>query len=286
MKEIFKRFLQILVFRNYFIAICASAMIFATDVLNNSPVRFTHYNIFITCTTFLLYNFHTYSFKLDYSNFGNLYRSYLKLKISISEQILFTLITIIAIVNVFFLSEKVVLWLFPFGVLSLLFSIPLWGIKRKFRIRESLFVKMPLLAAVWSVTTVIIPLVDQNIDPASPFVIQQTVCRFIFVFILYIPFEIRDMEIDKSENIKTIPSVFGVGRTKISGALLVALEIIIHHLMPVSTLAIYALDLSSLIALAYIFVRVQDRESYFYKLFVDGTMILRFIFLYFAYSMI
>ena len=62
-----------------------------------------------------------------------------KLKISISEQILFTLITIIALVNVFFLSEKVVLWLFPFGVLSLLFSIPLWGIKRKFRIRESLF---------------------------------------------------------------------------------------------------------------------------------------------------
>ena len=182
------------------------------------------------------YNFHTYSFKLDYSNFGNLYRSYLKLKISISEQILFTLITIIALVNVFFLSEKVVLWLFPFGVLSLLFSIPLWGIKRKFRIRESLFVKMPLLAAVWSVTTVIIPLVDQNINPASPFVIQQTVCRFIFVFILYIPFEIRDMEIDKSENIKTIPSVFGVGRTKISGALLVALEIIIHHLMPVSCL--------------------------------------------------
>ncbi len=94
------------------------------------------------------------------------------------------------------------------------------------------------------------------------------------------------MEIDQMENIKTIPSVFGVGRTKILGSLLVILEIVIHHLMPVSKLAIYALDLSSLIALAYIFVKVQEREGYFYKLFVDGTMILRFLFLYFAYSMI
>lgn len=261
-------------------------MVFATDVLNNSPIRLTHYNIFLTCTTFLLYNFHTYSFKLDYSDFRKLYRSYLDLKISSTEQFVFTLITFIALYEFFLLSEKVIFWLVPFGILSLLFSIPLWGIKRKFRIRESLFVKMPLLAAVWSITTVIIPLVDQNIDHGSSFVIQQTICRFIFVFILYIPFEIRDMEIDQMENIKTIPSVFGVGRTKILGSLLVILEIVIHHLMPVSKLAIYALDLSSLIALAYIFVKVQEREGYFYKLFVDGTMILRFLFLYFAYSMI
>lgn len=282
MKEILKRFLQILVFRNYFIALCAAAMIFATDILNGIPVRLTHYTIFITCTTFLLYNFHTYSFKLDYSDFRKLYRSYLDLKISLAEQILFSAITIIAIIELFFLSENVILWLVPFGILSLLFSIPLWGIKRKFRIRESLFVKMPLLAMVWSVTTVIIPLVDQNIDHTSAFVIFQTLCRFIFVFLLYIPFEIRDMEIDKRENIKTLPAVFGIGKTRLLGVVMVNLEIIIHHLMPIRTLDMYALDLSSLIALGYIFVKVQNRESYFYKLFVDGTMILRFLFLYFA----
>ncbi len=282
MKEMLKRFLQTLVFRNYFIAICAAAMIFATDLLNGIPVRVTHYSLFITCTTFLLYNFHTYSFKLDYSDFRKLYRSYLDLKISLAKQVIFSAITIVAIVELFFLSEKVILWIVPFGILSLLFSIPLWGIKRKFRIRESLFVKMPLLAMVWAVTTVIIPLVEQNIDHTSTFVMQQTLCRFIFVFLLYIPFEIRDMEIDKREKVKTLPAVFGIGKTRILGVVLVNLEIIIHHLMPIRTLEMYALDLSSLIAFAYIFVKVQHRESYFYKLFVDGTMVLRFLFLYFA----
>ena len=258
-------------------------MVFATCLLNNYPVRFTHFTIFITCTTFLLYNFHTYSFKLDYSNFGKLYKSYMALKILPAEQIAFTFFTIIAAVEFFSLTKQVLIWLVPLGILSLLFSIPVWGVKRKFRIRESLFVKMPLLAAVWSVATVIIPLIEQNIETNFSFVIQQTICRFIFVFLLYIPFEIRDMEIDKSENIKNLPSVFGVEKTKILGIVLLLSEIVIHHLMPLRVTVMFALDLSSLLALSYIFVKVQAREGYFYKLFVDGTMILRFLFLYFAY---
>lgn len=261
-------------------------MVFATQLLNSIPVKLTHFTVFITCITFLLYNFHTYSFKLDYSGFRKLYRSYVSLKISLSEQIFFTLFTLIAFIEFFYLSEAVMYWLIPLGILSLLFSIPLWGIKRKFRIRESLFVKMPVLSAVWSVATVIIPIVEQNIEPDSAFVIQQTICRFIFVFILYIPFEIRDMEVDRSENVRTIPAVFGVEKTKMLGVLLVILEIMVHHFMPVQNIISFALDISSIIALLYIFFKVQDRNGFFYKLFVDGTMILRFLFLYFAYTFI
>lgn len=94
------------------------------------------------------------------------------------------------------------------------------------------------------------------------------------------------MEVDRSENVRTIPAVFGVEKTKMLGVLLVILEIMVHHFMPVQNIISFALDISSIIALLYIFFKVQDRNGFFYKLFVDGTMILRFLFLYFAYTFI
>jgi 4-hydroxybenzoate polyprenyltransferase len=282
-KEILKRFLHELVFRNYFITICAAAMVLATFLLNGIPIQITHFTIFLTCSTFLLYNFHIYSFRLDYSHFKKFLSSFRLLAIPTYQQVIFYLISLITIIEFFFLSEKVLLWLIPLSVLSLLYSVPLWGIKRKFRIRESLFVKMPLLASVWSLATVIIPLAEQNITMNLPLVIEQVGCRFFFVFALCIPFEIRDLEVDKSENVRTLPSVFGVNKTKLLGTILIVVEIVIHHFMSIDSLQILALDLSSLIALLWIFVKTQRRESYFYKLFVDGTMLLRFLFLYFAY---
>lgn len=282
-KEILNRFLHELVFRNYFIAMCAVSMVFTTYLLIGIPVHVTHFTIFLACATFLLYNFHIYSFHLDYSNIGEFFASFNALNVKIYEQIVFVFVLLIAAINLFYLNEYVLMWFIPLAIFSLLYSMPLVGIKRKFRIRESLFVKMPLLASVWSLATVIIPLAEQNIQLNSPLIVQQVICRFFFVFALCIPFEIRDLEVDKKENVKTLPLVFGVNRTRILGLILIVAEIVIHHYMPITPAGIFALDLSSVIALGWIFVKTRKRESYFYKLFVDGTMVLRFLFLYIAY---
>ncbi len=258
-------------------------MMFATYLLNGIPIHITHFTIFLTCATFVLYNFHIYSFQLDFSGIGKFFESFNVLDVKLYEQIIFVFVMLIAGINFFFLSEKVLIWFIPLAVLSLLYSIPLWGIKRKFRIRESMFVKMPLLASVWSLVTVIIPLAEQNISLSTPLILEQVICRFFFVFVLCIPFEFRDLEVDKRENVRTLPLVFGVNKTKMLGTLLIILEILIHHYMPISQASILALDLSSIIALIWIFIKTKNRESYFYKLFVDGTMLLRFLFLYIAY---
>ena len=141
---------------------------------------------------------------------------------------------------------------------------------------------MPLLAAVWSLATVIIPLAEQNIGLYTPFIAEQVCCRFFFVFALCIPFEIRDLEIDKKENVKTLPLVYGENKIKVLGTIMILVEILIHHFMPINSSSMIALDVSSGIALIWIFVKAQKRESYFYKLLVDGTMVLRFLFLYIA----
>ncbi len=282
MRGILNRFLHELIFRNYFIAICSISMVFSTYLLIGIPVQVTHFTIFLACATFLLYNFHIYSFHLDYSKIGKFFSSFNALNIELYEQVIFVFVLLIAGINLFYLNENVLLWLIPLAVLSLLYSIPLLGIKRKFRIREALFVKMPLLAAVWSLATVIIPLAEQNIRLYTPFIVEQVCCRFFFVFALCIPFEIRDLEIDKKENVKTLPLVYGENKIKVLGTIMILLEIVIHHFMPINSSSMIALDVSSGIALIWIFVNARKRESYFYKLLVDGTMVLRFLFLYIA----
>ena len=284
MKDILQRILRKLVFRNYFIAFCATAMVFATYLLNNVEIKFTHFTIFLTCSTYLLYNFHIHSFQINYSGRSAFVKSIKALAIPVYEKVIFAFILFYTLFEFFFLSEKVLVWLFPLSILSLLYSIPVLGIKKKFRIRESVFIKLPLLASVWSLATVLIPLAEQNIPLYSPFIFQQICSRFLFVFALCIPFEIRDMEVDQKANVITLPVVIGEMKTKLLGAVLILVEMIIHYFMPVKENVIIALNLSSIIALIWIFVKDQKREGYFYKLFVDGTMILRFIFLYIVYN--
>lgn len=144
---------------------------------------------------------------------------------------------------------------------------------------------MPLLSFVWAFSTVIIPLAEQNIDLLSPFVVKQVLCRFLFMFALCVPFEIRDMETDKLNKVKTFPIVFGSGFTKKIGILFLLFEVFLHHAMNLPIKMIFALDLSSLFAISWILIMKNQKVRYFYKLFVDGTMVIRFVFLYLAITL-
>lgn len=278
-----KRFFHQFVFGNFFIGLCATAMVYATFILNHIPFHLTHFTILLTCSTFLLYNFHTYSFQIDYSGLKEFYNSVNSLVVSGQEIIIFIAVIILSIVELLMLSEKVLLWSTLLVFLSLLYSIPILGIRKKYRIRESVFVKIPLLALVWALATVVIPLAEQNIYLESAFVLQQVGSGFLFVFALCIPFEIRDLESDKSDHVKTLPSVFGEKETKKLGSIFILMEIVLHHFMELQSSYIIALDLSSVLALILIFARSPKSNGYFYQLFVDGTMLVRFLFLYFVY---
>jgi hypothetical protein len=270
------------VFRHFFIALCAAAMVFSTFILNGLPIAFSPFTIFLVAATFLIYNFHAHSFFLDYSSLNKFIASFKKLNISFSFLLLYFIALFIALFETTFFEKELMLFLIPLTIMTLLYSIPAWGLKNKVRIRESFFVKLPVIGLVWSLTTVIIPLVEQNIALSSPFVIKQIVCRFLFVFALCVPFEIRDLEVDQSQNVKTLPSVLGITATKLLGVFMLLLEMFLHHTMEIPLALMVALDLSSIFALLWIVVLKNKMGTYFYKLFVDGTMVLRFVFIYLA----
>ena len=279
-----KRLFNDFIFGNLFIALCAVGMVFSTFLMNGLQICLTPFTVFITMATYLLYNFHRFSFKLNFYDLKKLKFSARGIIIKPMEKGCYIISSIVMIGSVFLLHQSIFPFLFPLALLTLSYSIPFIKVKNnKIRLSEIPIVKTPVLALVWGLSTTIIPLVEQNISLSSSFIWLQVISRSLFIFALCIPFEIRDLAADKSKNIRTLPVIYGIKTTKIIGMLIVFLEIITHHLMPViSVSSIIALDISSLVALLWIIRRDYTTGIYFYKFLVDGTMLVRFVFLFIA----
>lgn len=136
---------------------------------------------------------------------------------------LFSLIAFIAMCYyAFHLKTNTLLILCVFGLITFLYAIPLVPM-RYFRdnqknLRQISGLKIYVIAFVWAFTTVIFPLIDNEVVISTDAVITFTQ-RFLFVIVLMFPFEIRDLNYD-SLKLATIPQRIGIKNTKIIGVLL------------------------------------------------------------------
>ena len=284
MYSFLKRLFNDFIFGNLFIALCAMGMVFSTFLMNGFPISLTPFTIFITMATYLLYNFHRFSFRINIYDVKKIKIINDEIILSSIEKVFYIIASAVLIGSLFFLKQQIFLILLPLVLLTLSYIFPFIKLNnRLITLGEIPLVKTPVLALVWGISTTVIPLMEQNINLSSSFIGLQVLSRTLFVFALCIPFEIRDIIKDKSKNIRTLPVIHGIKVTKIIGVLIVVLEIYMHHLMPViSSSSVIALDISSLVALLWIIQRDQTNGVYFYKFLVDGTMLVRFIFLFIA----
>ena len=112
-----------------------------------------------------------------------------------------------------------------FGLITFLYAIPFLPkrllIDKNHNLRSISGIKIHVIALVWSGVTVVIPLINNNYGLNSD-VIIVLLQRFMFVMVLMLPFEIRDLQYD-SLRLSTIPQKIGVKSTKIIGVILVVL---------------------------------------------------------------
>jgi 4-hydroxybenzoate polyprenyltransferase len=283
MSEFLKRIVNAFVFGNFFIAFCAAGMTLTTLLMNGLALKFTPFTLFISLATYQLYNFHRISFKLDYSSWERIKISVKKIVLKPYEKFFLSLTLLCMAATLFFMKASIYLYLIPLVILSLSYSIPIIRKRNKnIRLLEVFLIKTPVLAFVWGVSTTVIPLVEQNINVWTSFVMLQVISRTLFIFALCIPFEMRDKEQDKGNNVRTLPVIFGITATKIIGCVIVLIEIFTHHFMTIPEAAILALDITSIVSLYWILFHQQNKSPLHYKFFVDGTMLLRFILLVIA----
>lgn len=112
----------------------------------------------------------------------------------------------------FFLSLQTLLVTAILGLFTFFYAVPFL---RKKNLRTFSGIKIIIVAVVWAGVTVFVPLVAAEMVFTTDYWLAFFQ-RFLLVFVLTLPFEIRDLEYDISQ-LKTIPQQIGVQKTKVLG---------------------------------------------------------------------
>ena len=168
--------------------------------------------------------------------------------------------------------------LFPCSVVAFFYSIPV------INIRGVPGLKLFLIAFIWTVLTFVIPIINTSIYLDADFYLQ-TLQRFLFIMAITIPFDIRDLSIDK-KTIKTLPMLIGVQKSKwIAIGLLAIAEILL--LIQFFTSDIFTLIQVISLYFCYevmavlIYFSDEQKGDMYYSFVIESTLIFMFV-LYFA----
>ena len=132
----------------------------------------------------------------------------------------------------FKIQTKTLFYIVGLGLITFLYAIPFlpkrFLVDDKQNLRDVGGIKIYIIALVWTGVTVISPLVNNNIGVSDTLIITA-IQRFVFVIVLTLPFEIRDLQYD-SVKLSTIPQKIGERRTKIMGSILLLVFFILEFM--------------------------------------------------------
>ncbi len=170
----------------------------------------------------------------------------------------------------FYLERETWLGLLVLLALTGLYAIPILpGTKN---LRSWGGIKVFLVALVWAGATVVLPIMESYIAwswDASISVVQ----RFLLVFVLLVPFEIRDLAYDGTE-LRTLPQRYGVRGAKrlgFIGAFLLVL--LLFGKDTVSQVAIFGTAALTLMLLCCLLATRKTQHRYFAAFFVEAVPI-------------
>tara|TARA_R110000868_G_scaffold56488_12_gene174850 strand:- start:1051 stop:1884 length:834 start_codon:yes stop_codon:yes gene_type:complete len=174
------------------------------------------------------------------------------------------------------LKEITLIWIAGFGLATFLYAIPFLP-NRLFldehnNLRSIAGFKVYIIALVWSGVTVFLPLLN-NAYAINADIIITGIQRFIFVTILTLPFEIRDLQFD-SVKLSTIPQNIGIKGTKILG---VCLGIILFFSeffkKDIHIKQVIVLLLITILSLVVLLFAKKEQGKYYCSFWVEGIPI-------------
>ena len=177
-----------------------------------------------------------------------------------------------------FLAKKDVLIAFaPIAAITVFYSLPIFGNKRTiFRLREIPYLKIFLIAFVWSSSTILLPFIQSDNTFNNTHVIVMLVERFFFVFAITIPFDIRDIEADKQAGLKTFPLLINENKSLVISYLSLFIFFLIsffHYQILNYWLIILPLSISTLTTFIFLNSRKIRNLPYYHYGILDGTML-------------
>lgn len=277
--------LDFLLFSNVFIAICAVAQGLVTyHLLRVNPDPYILGFLFFA--TIGLYNFSMLLSKPAKPESS----PYIRVRWIFSHHRMIISITLISILcliplGLWYLSiESKVLMIFT-GLLAIGYNVPFLTLNQhKIGLRNIPGIKLFLIALVWSISCVLLPIVElersHQINVSSAETLLLVAKRFLFIAAITVPFDIRDLFQDKLYALKTIPVMLGERKAYIfCQFLLVGYLALLLIFRQASYGDVIATTLTMVLTGWLIFKSNIQKNEYYYFFFLDGTMLLQYLIL-------
>jgi 4-hydroxybenzoate polyprenyltransferase len=263
------RALNFIFSRSIFVSFCAAFLSVQTFILTKVQLQMS-----IVILVFFLTLF-----------FYNLYAIIIKWQVDIGSKnpivlpkyaanFFLVLVSIIYVSDSFFKSPQLIRIILIPGFTSVIY-LGLMINKGKFFIINKLgFLKTILLSFTWAYTTVILPsLATQN--EVSQLSTQVFSMRFVFMLILGIIFDFRDVQKDRKNNWSSVATMFN--KNQLIGVMLMLLllnsVLCYWNLKIVGEIQQFILLMSTVLAFLFFIISLNKRNYYFYYFLVDGLML-------------
>jgi len=166
--------------------------------------------------------------------------------------------------------ERMTLLIFA-GLISILYTLPIFG--KSMRLRDFSFIKIFLIAVVWAIVTESIPLYEAGYEYSK--ILLLFIERACFFIAITIPFDIRDMAVDKTNSVKTIPTAIGKSNaTYLAISLLAVCLAIEFYLFGFRTYGSLAALVSYIITAGLVILVRDKKDDYYFSGLMDGTIML------------
>ncbi|MET2985484.1 UbiA prenyltransferase family protein [Aureibaculum conchae] len=188
--------------------------------------------------------------------------------------VLFTVFcALIAFLLIFRFRYTTLYWVMPFGLVTLFYVSPFGIKKHNLSLRYIAFVKLFLIAISWAGVTVILPLIQHKISIDFNEIVTL-IQRFLFVVVITIPFDIRDVAYDKEE-LKTLPQTFGILKAKILGLFFLMLFLGLEFLKtPIQPEQLRIHFFMAVLTLLFLMKTTEDQNKYYSAFFVESLPII------------
>jgi len=266
-------------------ALCAVAQGMLTLALIGSPPVYPLLML-LASSTFVTYNLSIFLSKPkdpQKSEFKRVRWFFAHNRLMISITIISALTLIPLFIMLGYESKLLLVFL---SVISIGYSLPLFTVgDQKFGLRNIPGLKSLMITVVWTMACVLLPIFEAENKHLAVTSLRDTAIllskRFLFVFALTIPFDIRDLFNDRTMGLKTIPVIIGEKRSYLFCQVLLIGYIILLFTFNNNGFNrdFFSLTLTVILMGWLIFKSEWEKDEYYYFLYMDGVLILQYVFL-------
>ena len=163
----------------------------------------------------------------------------------------------------------------PALLLNMLYIVPLLPFKAMRFTKRFGFLKTTLLAFTWMYVTGFLPM-QQPALALTNFEIVLLINRFLFMLLLCVVFDNRDVAVDKIKGLKSLATDMKPGSVKFLVLMLLILlvgSVYVLQYLGLEVEPAIALLISAIAAGYVFYLSLQKRSYFFYYFFVDGLML-------------